>query len=73
MATGADLRRKKKLDTPAKVALFVSVFNAARCPADAAKLLGCSIEEVRNMADWCRRKKLPLKRFRAPFAGGVAK
>lgn len=70
---GKAIPRKRTLDTPAKVALFVSVFNAARCPADAAKLLGCSIEELRNMADWCRRKKLPLKRFRAPFAGGVAR
>jgi len=58
--------RKKLLDTPAKVALFVATWNAAACPQDVGRLLGMTVEQVYNAREWCRRRQLKVKRFRMP-------
>ena len=64
----------RALKTPAEIAYFVSVYNAARCPVDVARLLGITVSQVHNRREWLRRKGYKLKRFREPpVAGGRRK
>ena len=56
----------RTLDEPAKVALFVKVWNEASSPVEVRRVLGMSRNGVRTCQEWCKKHGLPIKRFRAP-------